>query len=204
MGVQRGTNFVVNLVKRLVRKGAEILEHVNLKSLSSNPTVESEEGMERLTIIDGLKDLIKDRESFITKDEPDSIFAQDKQVLEAAIGTIQTQQQLIDKLKKQGRISFTNQQSYIEAQQQEIDRLKVENECQKDLIKQLETDNMNAEMNLEHLTADKDEQAGKLIRYDSGLKHIRERIECFNDMGVLVKKYLLACIDALLGGKEDV
>jgi len=62
--------------------------------------------MERKEIIDGLKDLIKDRESFITEGEPESwktdtdkIFEHDKQVLEEAINTIQAQQQEIELLK---------------------------------------------------------------------------------------------------------
>lgn len=69
---------------------------------------ESEEGMERKEIIDGLKDLIKDRESFITEGEPESwktdtdkIFEHDKQVLEEAINTIEAQQQEIEQLQAQ-------------------------------------------------------------------------------------------------------
>ena len=61
--------------------------------------------MERKEIIDGLKDLIKDRESFITegeseswKTDTDKIFEHDKQVLEEAINTIEAQQQEIESL----------------------------------------------------------------------------------------------------------
>jgi hypothetical protein len=68
---------------------------------------ESEEVMEKKEIIDGLEDLIKDRESFITEGEPESwktdtdgIFEHDKQVLEEAINTIQAQQQEIEQLRK--------------------------------------------------------------------------------------------------------
>jgi vacuolar-type H+-ATPase subunit I/STV1 len=50
-------------------------------------------------IINGLKDLIRDRESFIKSDEPDGIFAYDKKVLQAAINVIKSQQQEIDQLK---------------------------------------------------------------------------------------------------------
>src|SRR5678810_1217796 len=64
--------------------------------------------MEKKEIIDGLKDLIKDRESFITEGAPkswktdtDRIFEHDKQVLEEAINTIQAQQQEIEELKDQ-------------------------------------------------------------------------------------------------------
>ncbi|CAB1240004.1 protein of unknown function [Ruminococcaceae bacterium BL-4] len=39
-------------------------------------------------IIDGLKDLIKDRESFIDQDEPDNVFGHDKDVLNAAIDAL--------------------------------------------------------------------------------------------------------------------
>ena len=53
--------------------------------------------MERKEIIDGLKDLIKDRESFITegeseswKTDTDKIFEHDKQVLEEAINTMES------------------------------------------------------------------------------------------------------------------
>ena len=56
-------------------------------------------------IIQGLQDLIVDRESFIT--EKNSIFAQDKQVLEGAIKLIQKQSNSIDKMKK-GIIELVN------------------------------------------------------------------------------------------------
>ena len=61
--------------------------------------------MTKKKIIQGLQDLIVDRESFIT--EKNSIFAQDKQVLEGAIKLIQKQSNLIDKMKK-GIIELVN------------------------------------------------------------------------------------------------
>ncbi|CAB1247089.1 protein of unknown function [Ruminococcaceae bacterium BL-4] len=44
--------------------------------------------METPEIIDGLKDLIKDRNSFIDQNEPDNIFEHDKEVLKAAIDAL--------------------------------------------------------------------------------------------------------------------
>ena len=54
-------------------------------------------------IITGLKDLIKDRESFINKEDKsdkDNIFIRDKEVLEKAIETIQEKDKEIEKYKK--------------------------------------------------------------------------------------------------------
>ncbi|MCI2161297.1 MAG: hypothetical protein LKK39_05210 [Oscillospiraceae bacterium] len=44
--------------------------------------------METPKIIDGLKDLIKDRDSFIDQDEPDNVFEYDKDILNAAIDAL--------------------------------------------------------------------------------------------------------------------
>lgn len=44
--------------------------------------------MEIPEIIDGLKDLIKDRESFIDQNEPDNVFEHDKEILKAAIDAL--------------------------------------------------------------------------------------------------------------------
>lgn len=44
--------------------------------------------MNKSEILAGLKDLVEDRESFIEPDDPDSIFVQDKAVLQAAIRVI--------------------------------------------------------------------------------------------------------------------
>lgn len=44
--------------------------------------------MDKSEIIEGLKDLVKDRESFIKPDEPDSVFVHDKAVLQAAIDVV--------------------------------------------------------------------------------------------------------------------
>ena len=52
--------------------------------------------MTKKKIIQGLQDLIVDRESFIT--EKNSIFAQDKQVLEEAIKLIQEQSKKINEM----------------------------------------------------------------------------------------------------------
>ena len=44
--------------------------------------------METPEIIDGLKDLIKDRNSFIDQNEPDNVFEHDKEILKAAINAL--------------------------------------------------------------------------------------------------------------------
>ncbi|UZT82660.1 hypothetical protein [Caproicibacterium sp. BJN0003] len=44
--------------------------------------------METPEIIDGLKDLIKDRNSFIDQNEPDNVFEHDKEILKAAIDAL--------------------------------------------------------------------------------------------------------------------
>ena len=44
--------------------------------------------MEISEIIDGLKDLIKDRNSFIDQNEPDNVFEHDKEILKAAIDAL--------------------------------------------------------------------------------------------------------------------
>lgn len=51
-------------------------------------------------VIDGLKDLIRDRESFITADDPDSIFVHDKLILEEAIKTIEENQPHLEQRKE--------------------------------------------------------------------------------------------------------
>ena len=61
-------------------------------------------------IINGLQDLILDRESFIT--EEDSIFIQDKKVLEEAIELIQKQQEEIENIKQYWQWSLEDLQDY--------------------------------------------------------------------------------------------
>lgn len=147
--------------------------------------------MERKEIIDGLKDLIKDRESFITEGEPESwktdtdkIFEHDKQVLEEAINT-------------------------IEAQQQEIDRLEVQVEADKDLIRELNNSYINSELNLSALISDKDEQARKTRQLEEGLRSTLKVLETLNyrgGLGLDIHKWLrdeMQTVNALLGGKED-
>jgi hypothetical protein len=75
-------------------------------------------------------------------------------------------------------------------------------------MEQLRADNINAEMNLAHMTADKDEQAGRLMRYDTALKQAKEALqEAWGDDGsIAVGNRILEtikAIDALLGGKEN-
>ena len=45
--------------------------------------------METPEIVTGLRDLVKDRESFICADEPDSVFVHDKDVLNAAADALE-------------------------------------------------------------------------------------------------------------------
>jgi hypothetical protein len=140
--------------------------------------VESEEGMERKEIIDGLKDLIKDRESFITEGEPESwktdtdkIFEHDKQVLEEAINT-------------------------IEAQQQEIDILNMG-------IAELRESNQALKAYAENADADKDEQAGRLMLLNDGIKQVIKWLTPHpSDGSRAVEKARLHLI-TLIGGKED-
>ncbi|MCI9247258.1 MAG: hypothetical protein HFJ30_09190 [Clostridia bacterium] len=55
--------------------------------------------MEMKQIIEGLKDLIGDRESFIIgKPDHDEIFKKDKNILQEAINLIQRQDKMIDKM----------------------------------------------------------------------------------------------------------
>ena len=71
-------------------------------------------------------------------------------------------------------------------------------------MEQLRADNINAEMNLAHMTADKDEQAGRLMKLDSGIKQAIKWLTPYpSDGSRAVEKARLYLI-ALLGGKEDV
>jgi hypothetical protein len=142
---------------------------------------ESEEGMERKEIIDGLKDLIKDRESFITEGEPESwktdtdkIFEHDKQVLEEAINT-------------------------IEAQQQEIRLLSME-------IAELRESTQALKAYAENIEADKDAQAEKLKLMETVLKGARTALELLRHMNPEEFCFVFevrCAIDALLGGGKD-
>ncbi len=171
---------------------------------------------------------------------------------------IETQQQLVERLKQQGQIAFANQQSFIEAQQQEIDRLRAENKeigrlqiqaeetsekliCEIERLKQIlqkygdsaiqkgflfdevnldnvrtlqqqidavaaEKDEISAQF--ESLLRVKDEQAGRIVRMEEGLKRAKHTLEWLNIQGGLgyVKHDALdariKAIDALLGGAE--
>ena len=99
-----------------------------------------------------------------------------------------------------------NQKTLLEAQQQELKQLKTQIKADKRLIKQLSFDGIDLRLKLSNLTADKDEQAGRIMRYDSsikrlekGLKQIQHDIdgaECRDDLDG-IKGF----IDALIGGK---
>jgi hypothetical protein len=65
-------------------------------------------------------------------------------------------------------------------------------------MEQLRADNINAEMNLAHMTADKDEQAGRLMKMDYLLRRTLPILEVAND-----QQGLIDAINALLGGKDD-
>lgn len=62
------------------------------------------------TIINGLKDLIRDRESFINDNDKDNIFAKDKQVLEGAIELLEKKNKIYGKRKiiKEIDVEFKN------------------------------------------------------------------------------------------------
>lgn len=84
--------------------------------------------MEVPEIIDGLKDLIKDRESFIdqNQNEPDNVFEHDKQVLKAAIDALSSVPE------------NDNAKLYLEAYQELLQKSQ---ELNQTLIKKLETKN---------------------------------------------------------------
>jgi hypothetical protein len=79
-------------------------------------------------------------------------------------------------------------------------------------MEQLRADNINAEMNLAHMTADKDEQAGRIMQQEMRIEYLIEHceeleyllrrtlpiLEVANDQQELIEQ-----INELLGGKED-
>jgi hypothetical protein len=160
---------------------------------------------------------------FSYTDKKEGIFAQNVYAKLAAYEDtgltpeqIEAQQQEIDRLKSRLSLleSFGVQYEGIEyhnpADTTEINRLKVENECQKDLINQLESDNINSEMNLSALTADKDEQAGRIMALENGLWKAKRTLQWLNEMGgqgYRVRDKVndrIKAIDALLGGAEEM
>ncbi len=106
----------------------------------------------------------------------------------------------------------------IEAQQQEIDMKKIHIELLQQGNKNYQEYAKSLEQQIDALVADKDEQAGKLMRYDTVLKQARE---VMNVGTQLLEKYIdrseqtpeedaciemqetIAIIDALLGGAES-
>lgn len=93
----------------------------------------------------------------------------------------------------------------IEAQQQEIEQLK---EVNRQLMWENISDNMSENITAEQaeqikaLTADKDEQAGRIMKLEDGLKCLHDLLEEHVPVWYLRKHHNIA-IDALLGGKED-
>lgn len=79
-------------------------------------------------------------------------------------------------------------------------------------MEQLRVDNINAEMNLAHMTADKDEQAGRIMQQEMRIEYLIEHCE---ELEYLLRRTLpilevannqqelIEQINALLGGKED-
>lgn len=82
--------------------------------------------MEIPEIIDGLKDLIKDRDSFIDQNEPDNMFEHDKEILKAAIDALSAAPE------------SDNAKVYLEAYQELLQKSQ---ELNQTLIKKLETKN---------------------------------------------------------------
>ena len=97
--------------------------------------------------------------------------------------------------------SHINAEMNLEAQQQEIDRLK-------ELLADWK---YNAKCDADHiaaLTADKDEQAGTIMRLANGLKKLRSSLQWLKETipNLDYKAWAednIGKIDALLGGKED-
>jgi predicted nucleic acid-binding Zn-ribbon protein len=80
----------------------------------------------------------------------------------------------------------------IEAQQQEIEQLKTKNDV-------LENDHINLEMNLSNVTADLDEQAGRIMRLMEALEEATETIEnMYGRETPQTEKYR-----KILGGEEE-
>lgn len=79
----------------------------------------------------------------------------------------------------------------IEAQQQEINKFRTERDMEVS-----KTNKLYAEIRA--LTADKDEQAGRLMKMDYLLRRTLPILEVAND-----QQELIADIDALLGGNDD-
>ena len=89
----------------------------------------------------------------------------------------------------------------IEAQQQEIDRLNMK-------IAELREQNQALKAYAENADADKDEQAGTIMRLANGLKKLRSSLqwlkETIHDLDYKAwAEDNIGKIDALLGGKED-
>lgn len=88
----------------------------------------------------------------------------------------------------------------VEAQQQEIDDLKRR-------ISQRDAMNLNQKNLINGLIREKDEQAGMIMRMDTGLKDIKFLVECCECAcrvdDECPRCQALTTIDALLGGKED-
>ena len=89
----------------------------------------------------------------------------------------------------------------IEAQQQEIDRLNMK-------IAELREQNQALKAYAENADADKDEQAGTIMRLANGLKKLRSSLQWLKETipNLDYKAWAednIGKIDALLGGKED-
>ena len=76
-------------------------------------------------------------------------------------------------------------------------------------MEQLRADNINAEMNLAHMTADIDEQAGRIMQMEEALRQtktvIHDLMAC-NEISKVADvrgEDAIKAIDALLGGAED-
>jgi hypothetical protein len=135
--------------------------------------------------------------------------------------------------KEQYRALWMNLVEKCNAQQQEIDRLKEENKLfRSDFAKLHEfmstreyTGGLLVDVVIKQvtaLTADKDEQAGRLMRYDTALRQAREALNdllytlyyLINESEIVLKGMherhitqageVVTAIDKAIGGKEDV
>lgn len=105
----------------------------------------------------------------------------------------------------------------IEAQQQEIDNLKRQLSCERQTVNMLksfglhysEFPKIEADELIDKLTADKDEQAGRIMRMEDALRQTKTAINdlmACNEISKIADvrgEEAIRAIDALLGGKEN-
>ena len=95
----------------------------------------------------------------------------------------------------------------IEAQQQEIDMKKIHIELLQQGNKNYQEYAKSLEQQIDALVADKDEQARRIMQYDTVLRRVREALDSargYTQYSADIRaKEAIESIDALLGGAED-